>query len=112
MGHAKGAYWYGSSLSIDRAREVAPYNTATSLQVVAGILAGMVYAIRNPQLGLIEAEQIPMEEALKVAHPLLEPVSGRYSEWTPIVDRPLGLVDPIIDESDPWQFQNFLFHPL
>lgn len=112
MGHAKGAYWYGSSLSIDRAREIAPYNTATSLQVVAGILAGMVYAIRNPHQGLIEAEQIPLEQALKVAHPLLEPLSGHYSDWTPTADRPVGLVHPSHDETDPWQFKNFLFHPL
>jgi homospermidine synthase len=31
MGHAKGAYWYGSRLSIDEARKLVPHNTATSL---------------------------------------------------------------------------------
>jgi len=32
MGHAKGAYWYGSQLSIHEARKLAPFNNATSLQ--------------------------------------------------------------------------------
>ena len=32
-GHKKNAYWYGSQLSIDEARKLAPHNNATSLQV-------------------------------------------------------------------------------
>ena len=33
LGHKKGAYWYGSQLSIEEARKLAPHNNATSLQV-------------------------------------------------------------------------------
>lgn len=36
-GNPRGVYWYGSRLTIEQARELAPYNNATSLQVVAGI---------------------------------------------------------------------------
>jgi hypothetical protein len=32
-GHSKNAYWYGSQLTIEEARRVAPHNNATSLQV-------------------------------------------------------------------------------
>jgi homospermidine synthase len=32
-GHAKNAYWFGSQLTIEEARRVAPHNSATSLQV-------------------------------------------------------------------------------
>jgi homospermidine synthase len=32
-GHKKNAYWYGSQLTIDEARKLAPHNNATSLQV-------------------------------------------------------------------------------
>ena len=32
-GHAKNAYWYGSQLTIEESRRVAPHNNATSLQV-------------------------------------------------------------------------------
>jgi homospermidine synthase len=45
MGHKKGAYWYGSRLTIEEARALAPYNNATSLQVCAAVLAGLVFAI-------------------------------------------------------------------
>lgn len=42
MGGAKEAYWYGSRLSIEQARQLAPCNNATSMQVAAGVVAGMV----------------------------------------------------------------------
>ena len=38
-GHKKNAYWYGSQLSIDEARKLAPYNNATSLQVTVAVLS-------------------------------------------------------------------------
>ena len=48
-GHKKNAYWYGSQLSIDEARKLAPYNTATSLQVCVAVLSGVIWAMENPQ---------------------------------------------------------------
>ncbi|MFX8942090.1 hypothetical protein ABTN11_20700, partial [Acinetobacter baumannii] len=33
LGHDRTAYWYGSRLSVEQARALAPYNNATSLQV-------------------------------------------------------------------------------
>ncbi len=44
-GHKKNAYWYGSQLSIDEARKLAPYNNATSLQVTAAVLSGVARAV-------------------------------------------------------------------
>jgi len=41
-GHAKNAYWYGSQLSIEETRQVAPYQNATGMQVSSAVLAGMV----------------------------------------------------------------------
>src|SRR6185437_7288544 len=41
-GHKKNAYWYGSQLSIEEARKLAPYNNATSLQVTVAVLSGVV----------------------------------------------------------------------
>jgi homospermidine synthase len=32
MGNEKGSYWYGSKLSIEDARKLAPNNSATTLQ--------------------------------------------------------------------------------
>jgi len=47
-GHKKNAYWYGSQLSIDETRDIAPYQNATGLQVTSAVLAGMVWALENP----------------------------------------------------------------
>src|SRR4029077_13979051 len=46
-GHAKNAYWYGSQLSIEETRDIAPYQNATGLQVSSAVLAGMVWALEN-----------------------------------------------------------------
>ncbi len=47
-GHKKNAYWYGSQLTIDEARKLAPYNNATSLQVTVAVLAGIIWAMEHP----------------------------------------------------------------
>ena len=47
-GHAKNAYWYGSQLSIEETRALAPYQNATGMQVTSAVLAGMVWALENP----------------------------------------------------------------
>ena len=49
-GHARGAMWYGSRLSIEEARRLAPYQNATGLQVTSAVLAAMVWALENPSL--------------------------------------------------------------
>jgi homospermidine synthase len=106
MGNPKGVYWYGSRLTIGGARELAPYNTATSLQVVAGILGGMVWALRNPDAGLVEPDDIDHETVLEVATPYLGEVAGVWGDWTPLKDRS-PLFHEEKDDEDPWQFLNF-----
>src|SRR5207248_4869499 len=54
MGQANGVYWYGSRLSIAEARRVASHNNATSLQVTAAVLGGMIWAIEQPRQGIVE----------------------------------------------------------
>ena len=105
MGHAKGAYWYGSQLTIDEARQLAPYNNATSLQVTVAVLAGMVWAIENPRAGLMEPDELDFERILEICNPYLGKVVGQYSDWTPLLDRS-RLFPEDVDTSDPWQFRN------
>ncbi|MFZ1428989.1 MAG: saccharopine dehydrogenase NADP-binding domain-containing protein [Geminicoccaceae bacterium] len=107
MGHARGAFWYGSQLSIAQARELAPHNSATSLQVAAGVLGGMVCAIERPMAGIVEADELDWRRVLEVAKPYLGPVVGAYSEWTPLDNR-AALFPEDIDPTDPWQFKNIL----
>jgi len=104
-GHAKGAYWYGSQLSIEQARELAPHNSATSLQVTATVLAGIIWALENPAMGVVEPDDIDFRRILEIASPYLGPVVGAYTDWTPLADR--GTLFPEdMDLSDPWQFKN------
>lgn len=106
MGNPKGVYWFGSRLSIDKARELAPYNSATSLQVVAGIFSGMVWALRNPDAGMVEPDDLDWETVLEVAVPYLGDVVGEWGDWSPLQGRsPLFSED--MDLEDPWQFLNF-----
>jgi homospermidine synthase len=106
MGHAKGAYWYGSQLTIEQARALCPYNNATSLQVTAPVMAAMVWAMRNPRQGVVEPDDLPCDEVLSLCQPYLGDVVGVYSDWTPLADR-AWLFDEPLDRSDPWQFRNF-----
>jgi homospermidine synthase len=106
MGHARGAYWYGSRLSIEQARAAAPHNNATSLQVTAAVLGGLVWAMENPRAGIVEADHLDHERVLQVAEPYLGDMVGAYSDWTPLLDR-ARLFPEDIDESCPWQFGNF-----
>jgi homospermidine synthase len=106
MGHAKGAYWYGSRLSIDEARALVPHNNATSLQVTAAVLGGMVWAIENPAAGVVEADQMDHARVLEVCGPYLGEVVGAYSDWTPLEGRG-GLFAEKVDQACPWQFGNF-----
>jgi homospermidine synthase len=104
-GHAKNAYWYGSQLSIADARKLAPYNSATSLQVTSAALAGMIWAMENPRRGVVEPDDMDFERPLQICRPYLGPVVGKYTDWTPLYQRQ-ELFAEDIDASDPWQFKN------
>jgi homospermidine synthase len=106
MGHEKGAYWYGSRLTIEEARELCPYNNATSMQVTSTVLGGIIWALENPNRGVVEPDEVDFRRVLEIAAPYLGEVVGAYGDWTPLQDR--GLLFPEdVDESDPWQFKNF-----
>ncbi len=107
FGHGKNAYWHGSRLSIGETRRIAPNQNATGLQVTSAVLAGMVWALENPKAGITEADEMDFRRCLEVQSPYLGPVTGAYTDWTPLTDRP-GFFPEDIDESDPWQFRNVL----
>jgi len=106
-GHAKNAYWYGSQLSIEETRRIAPYQNATGLQVTSAVLAGIVWMLENPDRGIIEADEMDFHRCLEIQRPYLGPVIGRFTDWTPLVDRG-GLFPEDVDQTDPWQFKNVL----
>ncbi len=106
-GHKRNAYWYGSQLSIEETRNLAPFQNATGLQVTSAVLAGMVWALENPAAGIVETDEMDFRRCLEVQKPYLGPVVGKYTDWTPLKDR--GTLFPeALDESDPWQFSNVI----
>ena len=98
MGHAKGAYWYGSQLSVQEARKLAPHNNATSLQVCCAILGGIVWAVENPRRGIVEPDEMDHERVLEIAAPYLGRLTGAYSQWTPLIDRGLLFAEDVDHE--------------
>ncbi|EEE47732.2 Homospermidine synthase [Roseibium alexandrii DFL-11] len=106
-GHKKNAYWYGSQLSVEETRKLAPYQNATGLQVTSAVLAGMVWALENPEAGIVETDEMDYKRCLEIQKPYLGPVKGYYTDWTPLDGRP-GFYPEDLDTSDPWQFKNIL----
>jgi homospermidine synthase len=54
MGNAKGVLLVRLAPHHRAGAATRPYNNATSMQVAAGALAGMVWALRNPRAGVVE----------------------------------------------------------
>ena len=106
-GHAKGALWYGSRLSIEEARALAPYQNATGMQVTSAVLAAMIWVAENPRVGFVEADEMDHVRCLEVQRPYLGRVEAHYTDWTPLQHR-INRFAESRDEEDPWQFTNFL----
>jgi homospermidine synthase len=114
MGHRFRSWWTGSSLSIGEARKKIPGLNATAVQVASGVLAAVIWAIRNPKRGICLPEDLPHDEVLDVARPYLGTISSARSDWTPLSQHRVHFeegADTQVDKSDPWQFRNFLFRP-
>ena len=106
-GHKKNAYWFGSQLSIEEARALAPYQSATGLQVTSAVLTGIIWAIENPNAGIVETDEMDFERCLEIQLPYLGPVGGVYTDWNPLKSIDDLFAEPL-DKKDPWQFTNIL----
>ncbi|WP_427309674.1 homospermidine synthase [Cupriavidus sp. H39] len=104
MGNARGVYWYGSRLRTEQARQLVEHNTATSLQVAAGILGGVVWALEHPRAGVVEPDDLDYEAVLRIARPYLGELVGVYGDWTPLAQH--SPLYPEAGDEDPWQFVN------
>ncbi len=105
MGHAKGAYWYGSRRRSTR-RAAGAVQQRDQPPGHGGVLAGVIWALENPNAGIVEPDEIDFERILDISLPYLGDMVGAYSDWTPLIDRD-RLFPEDIDRSDPWQFKNF-----
>jgi homospermidine synthase len=106
-GQRRQAYWFGSQLSIEETRALAPYQNATGLQVTSAVIAGIAWALENPRAGIVETDEMDYRSCLAIQRPYLGPVTGVFTDWTPLAGQ-VGLFPGEFDASDPWQFRNIL----
>lgn len=109
MGHPYKSWWTGSDLSIEESRNLVPGQNATTIQVAAGVLASVIWAIENPKEGVCVPDDLPHDYVLKIAKPYLGKFISEPYDWTPLQKRELLFPTVKLDQDDPWQFKNFLF---
>ena len=93
------SFWLGSNLSIGKARKMARHNSATSLQVVSSIVAGMKWAEQHPESGVLESESLDWQYIFEFAERYWQPIVTQETDWRP--DLP----------GDTLSFQNFRVFP-
>ncbi len=106
-GHKKNAYWFGSQLDIKTAKKLAPFQNATGMQVTSAVLAGIVWAIENPNEGIVETDEMDNERCIDIQSRYLGKLTGAYTNWTPL-DSQGEFFGTHGDIRDPWQFSNIL----
>jgi homospermidine synthase len=114
MGHGLTGWWTGSQLDIHETRRLVPGQNATTLQVAASVLAGVIFMVGNPAKGILVPDELPHREILDVAGPYLGPCPSVRTNWTPLESRSRLFGkwgSPLVDEADLWQFASFAVEP-
>lgn len=83
LGERFGSCWIGSRLSASLADQIIPGASATSVQVVAGVIAAAIMALDAPMRGLLEPEDLDHAKALQLCAPYLGPMVTVRSDWHP-----------------------------
>jgi len=65
----------------------------------------MIWAIENPDRGIVEPDEMDFERTLEICSPYLGKIVGKYTDWTPL-ERRGELFPEDLDHDDPWQFKN------
>ncbi len=113
MGHPYKAWWTGSMLSIEEAREVLPHQNATTLQVAGSVLSALRWMIEHPDQGVCLPDDLPWDVLLDGMRPYLGTMHSGPADWDPLSSRrdvfgDYGDERHGLDLTDPWQFTNFL----
>lgn len=114
MGHAYNSWWTGSILDIEQSRRLVPGQNATTIQVAIGVVSAIMWMVENPRKGFCLPDDLPHDYILEIARPWLGKFVSQPYDWTPLKNRKIFFKenpDSQPDESDPWQFKNFLFVP-
>jgi homospermidine synthase len=112
MGHPYNSWWTGSILSIEESRKLAPGQNATTIQVALGVITAVMWMIENPRKGFCLPDDLPHDFVLDIAKPYLGEFFSGPSDWTPLKNRLVYFKENPANNynnSDVWQFKNFLF---
>ena len=63
--------WFGSIVSCEQEREVGTNSNPTTLQVAAGIISHLLFALEEPEKGLCMPHEFDSEKILDIAKPYL-----------------------------------------
>jgi homospermidine synthase len=111
MGHPYKSWWTGARTTIEEARDLAPHQNATTIQVAASILGAVQWLLNSPRSGVRVPDELPWREVLEVAVPYLGSTWSGSIDWDPVsshadwFDQWAGRK---LESDDPWQFSNFL----
>jgi len=111
MGHLYKSWWTGSLLNIHDARKLIPGQSATTVQVGSAVFAAIAWAMKNPERGYMVPDDMPWREVLPYAERYWGGYHSEAADWDPMMHRNdlfKGWNGRQYDESDPWQFTNFL----
>lgn len=110
MGHPYQSWFTGSILSIEQSRELIPGNSATTVQVAAGITGAVLYLLQHPQKGVLLPDDVPFDFILDFASPYLGELHSKAYDWTPLSSRKVFFDEADhaeVEGGDPWQFECF-----
>jgi homospermidine synthase len=111
MGHPYKSWWTGSLLNIHDSRKLVPKQSATTVQVASSVYAAVAWAMANPNSGYLVPDDLPWREVLGFAEKYWGGYHSAAADWDPLMHRNdlfKGWNNRKYDESDPWQFSNFL----
>jgi len=100
------AWWTGSRLDIQQARQLAPGHNAPTIQTAASLVAASLWMLDNPHAGLCLYEDLPYEDLLYYALPLLGETQSRACTWPEEWVSTEGAT--LSDTQENWQLQQFL----
>ena len=75
--------------------------------MTSAVIAGMAWALANPEAGIVETDEMDHAFCLDIQRPYLGRVEAHYTDWTPLTARWPQLREDL-DREDPWQFRNVL----
>ena len=111
MGHPYGSWWTGMLTTIDEARDIAPHQNATTLQVAASILGAVEWLLTTPSSGVRVPDELPWRTVWQTASAYVGSTWSGPIAWDPVSSRADWFdtwAGRHIDRDDPWQYSNFV----